>query len=186
VVRDRLYFLTCSFCPNLNTLKLHRDSLNNDSYSYALSRNVTVERLVSMDSSNGKSASWKDLFTFTTRKHLFIAVPAVVFSAAGGLTLPINSYLIGRIFRAFSNYSIGQFDASELKNEIRRFNIYTVILGSGSWVFNSLALTLWLIFGDLQARNARSRLFNSMIHRDIAWFDKRQDGVGALVTRLLT
>jgi ATP-binding cassette subfamily B (MDR/TAP) protein 1 len=139
-----------------------------------------------MDSSDTQSPSWKHLLSFTTRRHLQCAIPAVFFSTIAGLALPVNSYLIGKIFGAFSKYGTGELNATEFKHEVSRLNVYTVILGSGSWLCNSLGITLWLIFGDLQARSARTRLFDSMIDRDIAWFDKRQDGADALVSRLLT
>jgi len=59
-----------------------------------------------------------------------------------------------------------------------------VAVGVGSWLVRFIFFTSWLSFGELQAKSARDRLFTGLLYKDIAWYDRRKHGVGALSTRL--
>lgn len=59
-------------------------------------------------------------------------------------------------------------------------NLWFVALGTVCWVFNSIFFAGWVVFGELQGRSARERVFAALIGREIGWFEMREDGVGAL------
>jgi ATP-binding cassette subfamily B (MDR/TAP) protein 1 len=42
----------------------------------------------------------------------------------------------------------------------------------------------FLTFGELQARSARTRVFETLIKKDIGWFDTRETGVAAFLPRI--
>ena len=131
------------------------------------------------------SPQWKSLFYFTTRRHLLFIIPAVLFATGSGLTVPANAYALGKVFSSFTKFGTGAANTDEFKHDVTKYNKWIVVIGSGSWLFNSVAFFLWHTFGELQAQSARERLFNALLKHDIAWYDTRKDGVGALSTRLL-
>ena len=57
-------------------------------------------------------------------------------------------------------------------------------LGGASWLFNSIQFSAWLAFGELQAKGARDRLFTSLLGKEIEWYDRRKNGIHALLPRL--
>jgi hypothetical protein len=128
---------------------------------------------------------WSSLFNFTTRKHLLFLFPALSCSIASGATIPVNAYLLGLIFGSFTNFTGGQIDVAIFRHQMIKYNSYIVVNGSASWFFNFLAYSFWHTFGDLQARSARERLFNALLLKPAAWFDKRTEGIATLTTRLI-
>ena len=52
---------------------------------------------------------------------------------------------------------------------------------SASWLASSTFYALFLVFGELQARSARERMFEALLQKDIAWYDTRKGGVAALL-----
>ena len=44
----------------------------------------------------------------------------------------------------------------------------------------------WLIFGEIHAKKVRQILFSRLLEKDMDWYDKRQDGIGALMIRIQT
>jgi ATP-binding cassette subfamily B (MDR/TAP) protein 1 len=131
------------------------------------------------------SPPWSSLFNFTTRKHLVFLFPALVSSMVSGATIPVNAYLLGRIFASFTSFAAGQIDTPNFKHDMAKYNSYVVINGATSWLFNFLAYSFWHTFGDLQARSARERLFNALLLKPASWFDRRTEGVSTLTTRVL-
>jgi ATP-binding cassette subfamily B (MDR/TAP) protein 1 len=129
---------------------------------------------------------WKSLFNFTTRKHLVFLFLAVISAAASGFVIPINAYLLGKIFAAFTNFGSQESDVNEFKNELNKYVIYIVVIASAAWFFNSLSYLFWCIFGDLQAGSARERLFKALLERPTEWYDMRSDGISGLTVRILT
>lgn len=128
---------------------------------------------------------WKALFNFTTKKHVALLVPGIFCSIGSGLVNPINSYLLGKIFARFASFASGQLDSSEFRREVLKYNLYIVVVASASWLFNFLAYFIWHTFGEAQARSAREKIFNSLLLRQVEWFDRRKDGIAALSTRIL-
>jgi ATP-binding cassette subfamily B (MDR/TAP) protein 1 len=162
-----------------------KSAISRDSESRT-SQLAKPSRSQSMDSSaKAQKPEWKALFHFTTHKHLPFLISAIVFSAASGAAAPLNSYLLGKVFGSFTNFASGEMEVDVFKRNVATYNTYIVIVAAASWLFNSFSFFLWHTFGDLQARSARERLFNALLVRQVEWFDRRRDGVGALTTRIL-
>jgi ATP-binding cassette, subfamily B (MDR/TAP), member 1 len=149
-------------------------------------QSVGTARSASMESYKITKPSWTSLFNFTTYKHITVLIPAILFSLCSGATVTVNSYLLGKLFGYFTEFSAGQMSTDDFKHTINKYNVYITILATGCWMFNFLAFFLWHSFGELQARGARVRIFGALLTRKVEWFDKRKDGVAALTTRLLT
>ena len=130
--------------------------------------------------------AWKSLFNFTTRQHLPFLLSGLFFSLASGAVVPINSFIIGKLFALFTAFGAGNITPGQFAHSVARYIVYIIVLAAGCWLFNFLAFFCWHVFGDLQARSARERLFNALLLRRIEWYDRRKDGVEALTTRILT
>ncbi|KAF2437037.1 P-loop containing nucleoside triphosphate hydrolase protein [Tothia fuscella] len=124
------------------------------------------------------------LFNFTTRKHLPVFFLALTSSVIVGIVVPVQSYLIGKLFTVFADFGAGKSDKATFSHKLNNYCIYFVILGGAQWLFSAILYANWAIFGDLQARSARDRIFTALVDREIEWFDQRKDGVAALSTRI--
>lgn len=124
---------------------------------------------------------WKALFGFTTTSHMVVLIGALASAAAAAATLPIFSVMYGRIFGAYSDYGAGRSDGDELLGEITRLCVIMTGVAAASWALNSIFFFFFLLFGELQAKSARTRIFNVLIRKDMAWYDLRENGIAAFL-----
>ena len=124
---------------------------------------------------------WKALFGFTTTSHIPVLISALVSAAAAAATLPVISIIYGQIFGAYSDYGSGKTDGNTLLNEVSRLCLIMTGITAASWILNSIFFSLFLLFGELQAKSARSRIFDVLIRKDITWFDMRESGIAAFL-----
>lgn len=129
-------------------------------------------------------APWSCLFSFTLRKHVPYLALAIASSIATGAITPIQAFLYGKVFSYFTLYASQAITTDTFLQEVDKYIIYLILLGSAGWLANSGFFALWTGFGSLQVGVARSKLFGGMLCRDLEWFDMRKHGVGALLTRL--
>ncbi|KAK4953488.1 ATP-dependent permease, partial [Elasticomyces elasticus] len=129
-------------------------------------------------------APWKALFYFTTHSNLLPLISGIFFAIATGLISPTNSFLLGKIFDGFASLGSGKLTIDEFWKTELRYIYGTLAVGGASWLLHSLFFTSWLIFGELNAKNARDRLFKGLLAKDIEWYDMRLNGIGAMLPRL--
>ena len=129
-------------------------------------------------------ATWTSLFAFTTKSHLPVLCVALSLSVASGIVIPAFAVFLGKVFNAFTDFGTGKLDGPALVHKVSRFALYLIELGGISWMLNGAFYMAWLVFGELQARDARDQLFDSMLRKDMAWYEMRKAGVGALIPRL--
>ncbi|MCJ1312634.1 hypothetical protein MMC25_006309 [Agyrium rufum] len=130
------------------------------------------------------TAEWRSLFAFTTRAHIPILCTAIFLSIASGIVIPAFAIFLGKIFDTFTDFGAGKLDGASLVHKVSRNALYLVGLGVASWILNGSYFSLWLAFGEQQAREIRDKLFNGMLRKDMAWYDMRKGGVDAMIPRL--
>ena len=133
-----------------------------------------------------KYASWHSLFNFTSKTDMFLLLSAVILSIAAGIVTPALAIFLGKIFDLFTNFGAGEISGSDLMNEVSTNTIVLAALGAASGLLHAGYFVLWLVFGELQAKNIRERLFHGMLEKDMSWYDMRTDGIETLVSRLQT
>lgn len=133
-----------------------------------------------------KHASWRSIFNFTLKTDTFPLLLALIFSIAAGLVTPALAMFLGKIFDLFTNFGAGEIGGSDLVKEVSTNAIVLAALGTASGLLHAGYFMLWLVFGELQAKHVRERLFNSMLEKDMGWYDMRTDGIDTLVSRLQT
>ena len=131
-------------------------------------------------------ARWRALFNFTTQAHVLPLSFGLLLSIASGVIIPALALFLGKIFDSFTNFGAGKLNGSELVHKVSQDGIYLVALGSASWALDGTFYMFWLIFGELQAKSIRDKLFNGMLEKDMEWYDMRRTGVSAMIPRLQT
>ncbi|KAF3480864.1 ABC a-pheromone efflux pump AtrD [Arthroderma uncinatum] len=129
-------------------------------------------------------AKWASLFYFTSRRHIAPLILALAFSVACGLTVPLLAWILGRLFNAFSNFASHSISAGQLLSDTSLECTYFLAIGSGIWFLDCVYFSLWVIFGELQAKNARKWAFEELLHKDMQWFDGVPDGLPAVLPRI--
>jgi len=133
-----------------------------------------------------RRATWRSLFCFTSRFHILPLALALLLSVASGIIIPALAIFLGKIFDSFTEFGAGSISGSDLVSRVSTYGIRLVGLGSASGVLNAGFFALWLFFGELQACSAREELFDSMLGKDMAWYDTRKSGIETLTSRLQT
>ena len=131
-------------------------------------------------------ASWRSLFNFTSKIDILLLLSALILSIAAGIVTPALAIFLGKIFDLFTNFGAGEISGSDLMNEVSTNALILAALGAASGLLHAGYFMLWLVFGELQAKNIRERLFNGILEKDMSWYDMRTDGIETLVSRLQT
>lgn len=124
---------------------------------------------------------WKALFGFTTSAHITVLISAFLSAAVAAATLPVFSIIYGLVFGAYSDYGAGKFDGQTLLDKVSRLCVIMAGVAAASWILNSIFFFLFLLFGELQAKSGRIRIFKALIRKDMAWFDMRESGIAAFL-----
>lgn len=129
---------------------------------------------------------WRSLFHFTSRLHIFPLSVALALSIASGIIIPALAIILGKIFGLFTNYGANEISGSDLVKQVSIYGIALVGLGAVSGLLNAGFFMFWLIFGELQAKSIRDKLFEGMLEKDMEWYDMRKSGIDTLISRLQT
>ena len=130
--------------------------------------------------------SWRSLFAFTTWRHVGPIAGAVIASIFAGLVRPVSAIIFGRIFNALTNYGAGTVDAKGMLDEVSTWCIGLTVLGAATWIAEGAFFSLWLVFGELQAKSVRQQMFSDMLDKSMEWYDLREDGIASLLSRIET
>ncbi len=133
---------------------------------------------------HGFLGGWKSLFSFTRSTHLPILLPATLASAAAGGLQPAMALFFGKFFNTFSDFASGNTDGATFMNKSLGTVYALFAIAAATFVLRGTLFSLWLVFGEMQARRVRELLFTSLLERDIEWYEARTTGVGTLLTRL--
>lgn len=134
----------------------------------------------------GHVNNWMSPFFFTRRGHLLVLLPAVFLSSAAGLLQPAMALYFGKFFDVFSEYATDEIDATTFITRALSF-IYTLLaIGVATFLCKGSLFSFWLVFGEMQARSIRELLFESLLDRELEWYESRTTGVGTLLARIHT
>lgn len=137
---------------------------------------------------NGRSKkpSWRSMLHFTLRIHFIPLVVALILTALSGVIIPAVAIILGKAFDAFAQYGSNKITGPDLVEQISWYAVALTVLGGASGILNGGFFTVWISFGELQAKSAREQLFNEMLEKEIEWYDLRRAGINTLISRLQT
>lgn len=141
------------------------------------------------DKSNEKRAEKAGLlalFSFTARSHIIVLLVAISLSIASGIVIPALAIFLGKVFDIFTTFGAGQISGTDLVKKVSTYGIVLAGLGCGSGLLNAFHYGIWLLFGELQAKSVRQKLFDGMLGKDIEWYDMRKAGIETLISRQQT
>lgn len=133
-----------------------------------------------------KNPSWRSMLHFTLRIHFIPLVVALILTALSGVIIPAVAIILGKAFDAFAQYGSNKITGPDLVEQISWYAVALTVLGGASGILNGGFFTIWISFGELQAKSAREQLFNEMLEKEIEWYDLRKAGINTLISRLQT
>ncbi|OOF98005.1 hypothetical protein ASPCADRAFT_164155 [Aspergillus carbonarius ITEM 5010] len=131
-----------------------------------------------------RKPGWMSLFGFTTTKHLPILIGGILFAIVSSLATPVFSVVLGDIFNSFTLFGGGRLAKEDLSQQISKYSIELLALGAASWACNSAYFILFVIFGELQVADARTKLFEGLLQKNQEWFETQPDGTRVFLSSL--
>jgi ATP-binding cassette subfamily B (MDR/TAP) protein 1 len=131
-------------------------------------------------------SSFRHLFSFTRWNQAAPLIAALAASAAFAAIKSIYPIFLGKIFNVVSDFGAGRRSGTETLHEISHWSQILIGLGLINCLSGSAFLSLWVIFGELQAKSVRQDIFKSLLSKNIAWFDSLDQGISSLLVRIQT
>lgn len=143
-------------------------------------------KAVAFDCCRAGNTSWRSLFSFAHPSHSGVFLAATLASFATAAFRTALSIFIGHIFSIVAEFANGTRTGDSAIKGVERWCLALSGLGLGHWLASSALLSLWIVFGELQARNARRDVVSSLLGRDLACFDASDQGIPGLLLRIQT
>lgn len=133
-----------------------------------------------------QQTSWLSIFSFTTREHAPTLIFSLILAGIVGIIKPAIAIFIGKLFNDLTNFGAGNTSASDVISNVSKWCLVITGFGGITWILNGSFFSMWLGFGELQAKSARTKLFDGMLKREMSWYDLQDEGIGALLSRIAT
>ncbi|XP_066148570.1 multidrug resistance protein homolog 49-like [Euwallacea fornicatus] len=104
---------------------------------------------------------------------------AAVASLMNGTSLPLYGLIFGDILGALSNTN-----NEELREDANNYCLYFLYLGIASGIAMFFQIYGFGYAGEKLTCRLRNMLFSSILRQEIGWFDRKENGVGALCAQL--
>lgn len=131
------------------------------------------------------NSRWSTL-SFLLSSHHKVFIFAVTFSAIAAVVGPITSILLGKFMNPLAQMIKGQLNGDEFWKESISLARILCIVGAADGLIGTLFLFSWIEYGEVQTRRIRFLFFQSMLTKSLSWFDDRENGVGAFLSRSST
>lgn len=132
------------------------------------------------------TAGWRSLFNVTSKTDTLPLLFALILSMASGIVAPVLAIFLGKIFDLFTSFGACEISGPDLVKTVSTNAIVLAGLGTASGLLHAGYFMLWLVFGELQAKHVRERLFHGMLEKEMGWYDMRTDGIDTLISRFQT
>ncbi|CCF41210.1 multidrug resistance protein [Colletotrichum higginsianum] len=130
-----------------------------------------------------RKPSWKRLFAFSKLHHLPTLVAGIFATCMCADLRTAFAVVIGQMFQIISNYGSEVSGSSDTITQASQLSITICCLGAGILVGNAVVLSSWVVFGELQAKSARTSVFSRLLAHEMSWYDMRTDGIPGLLAR---
>lgn len=129
---------------------------------------------------------WRALFAFSNGWHTIVLIGMIIMTTISSLILPVTALLFGDIFQDFSRFSDEEEDVAKLMDSVKWKTMILSFVGVASFISNTLFYGAWQFYGELQVRNARERVFCSLSHKHLSWYQDRENHTSGLGSRIQT
>ncbi|KAG2221529.1 hypothetical protein INT45_004523 [Circinella minor] len=121
------------------------------------------------------------LFRYATSLDLLGVFVASIGSLGIGLLQPLSILMFGQFL---SDFGSAMTNPDMLLDSTIDVILIFVYMGTATLVGGYITHALWVLTGERQARRIRELYVHSILHQDMTWFDKSEEG--SLTTRLAT
>ncbi|ORY33913.1 ABC transporter B family member 11-like protein [Rhizoclosmatium globosum] len=121
------------------------------------------------------------LFKYADATDKLLFLGGILFSVVAGGLSPFLFLVFGNLLGAFG---LIYTDPNAFDSELRKYILFFVYLGLGSFVLNYIGTLCWRLTGERQSLRIRTGFLESVLRQDVAWFDERR--AGDLASRLST
>ncbi|RZC33786.1 multidrug resistance protein 1, partial [Asbolus verrucosus] len=135
----------------------------------------------SEDENNDEDKKYVSLWSIlklNTPEWVYILVGCAA-SIVMGCSMPAFAVIFGDIMGVLSEQN-----ETYVRKETDKFCIYFVIAGVASGIATFLQIFMFSIAGEKLTMRLRSKMFQAMLRQEMGWYDKKDNGVGALCARL--
>ncbi|XP_059608889.1 ATP-dependent translocase ABCB1 isoform X1 [Phlebotomus argentipes] len=120
---------------------------------------------------------WK-VMRWNRREWPYILVGSIS-SVIMGAAMPLFALIFGEVVGALASD-----DNDQVRADANRFSLYFVIVGIVVGLATFLQIYTYGVAGEYLTERVRDWSFRSMLRQEIAWFDNKSNGVGALCSKL--
>lgn len=78
----------------------------------------------------------------------------------------------------------GTISGTKAMEGVKLWCVVLTGVGVAIWAFNSALMAFWVIVGELVAKSARENLFSNLLSKEMAWFDKREEGISSALSSM--
>ncbi|XP_044258218.1 ATP-dependent translocase ABCB1 [Tribolium madens] len=125
-----------------------------------------------------KSVSLMSILRMNKPEWVSISIGCIA-SIVMGCSMPAFAVIFGDIMGV-----LAEKNEDEVTSETNRFCIYFVIAGVASGIATFLQIFMFSVAGEKLTMRLRSLTFKAMLKQEMGWYDRKDNGVGALTARL--
>ena len=137
-----------------------------------------IREIAEADLEEGKHFQFVSVLKMNAAEWPYIII-GVLASIIMGLMVPAFSLIYGELFRLMS---VEDFHEARIDN--KKYSIALMSLGFVSCLSMLLQGLMFGLSGESLTKKVRSRLFESILRQELAWFEKEENNTGALCASL--
>ncbi|GES96917.1 ABC transporter B family member 11 [Rhizophagus clarus] len=159
---------------------------NNTEEQYNGKRKTSIYKPVQKPPLQIAPTSVFHIFRFASPFDYFLMTLGMFFSILCGLLIPTMSFLLGKIFGAFTNKQTGAITKEDFDDQINSLLLKFSLLGVGSFIFIGSMITCWKWTGERQSKKMKQIYFKSLLRMEISYFERDDVTSGGLLTSMLS
>lgn len=177
---------------SLNTGKDSLDSNKQETTSHILFEGKFLDQMAVEDGdvnddANGDRYGNGELLTrnpfyFFEGKDSLLLIPALIANAACAVTDIGSTILINKLFTYLTNFQLGKYSSPvDFVGDITLPSFGILLISLGSTITGWIETSLFTYLGERQQVRCRKRLYESLLYRDLKWFENNKNLDGDLI-----
>jgi ATP-binding cassette subfamily B (MDR/TAP) protein 1 len=150
-----------------------------EKFSTVVSKKANVnEKTNDKEGNNNEDIITKNPFHFFKKKDFILLIPALIFNGLCATTDVASTIMINKLFSLLTSFQAGETEFME-KVKLPAFGL--ILIGFGSTIFGWLETSFFTYLGEKQQIRCRKKLFQSLLSRNLDWFEKNSNLNGDLI-----
>ncbi|XP_049818455.1 ATP-dependent translocase ABCB1-like isoform X2 [Aethina tumida] len=137
-----------------------------------------VDELMVTEVDQPNKGSLLKIMKMNSPEWLIILVGCLA-SIISGASLPVYALVFGDIVGVLSNQ-----DKDQVQADSNKYSLYFLIIGIVTGLATFFQMFSFGVAGEKLTKRIRLKTFEAMLHQEMGWYDKKENGVGALCAQL--